>query len=324
MKAQTMKAVVYRRYGAPEVLHLEEVAKPEPKANEVRIRIHATSVTSGDWRVRKAQPFLVRMINGLFKPKNKILGNEFSGVVEATGSQVSKFKTGDPVFGLGLFGAYAEYICKAETDILALKPQQLSHEEAATLTNGAFTALYFLRKANPQPGQKILIYGASGSNGTYAIQLAKVMGMEVTAVCSTRNIEMVKSLGADHVIDYTRKDFSLQRERYDIIFDTVGKTTFHRSYRVLKPGGYFLSAAISFPLIFQAILTSMGRGRKVIIGNTKQTPEDLEYIRALAEAGKLRPAIDRTYGIEEIVEAHRYVEKGHKRGNVPVRMALSF
>ncbi|MGE3910190.1 MAG: NAD(P)-dependent alcohol dehydrogenase, partial [Chloroflexota bacterium] len=256
-----MRAVVYTQYGPPEVLHLREVARPTPKDNEVLIRVHASTVTSGDWRLRKAEPVLIRGFAGLLRPKHQTLGNEVAGDVEAVGSLVTRFKPGDAIFGTGMFGAYAEYHALPEDGMLMLKPPNLSYEQAAALPNGAFTALHFLRLGGVKAGQRVLVYGASGSVGTYAVQLAKHFGAEVAAVCGTRNVDLVRSLGADRVIDYTREDFTRDGVRYDIIFDTVGKTSFSRCRRSLTPQGrYVLSAFGPFEMA-QMLWTSLRGGQ---------------------------------------------------------------
>lgn len=298
-----MRAVVYTEYGSPDVLRVTEVKKPSPKPNEILVNIHATTVSAGDWRMRKADPFLARLYNGLFKPKRvNILGFELSGEVEEVGEEVRSYKKGDQVFaytGIG-FGAYAEYICLREDGGVAIKPPGLSHEEAAAVPVGGMTALNFLRKGKIGAGKKVLVYGASGSVGTYAVQLAKAYGADVTAVCSTANLEMVKSIGADRVIDYTKEDFGARGERYDLIFDAVGRKRMKLSpsacRQALRPNGAFVHVDMS----------------------QKPRKEDLLELKALLEAGRIRPVIDRRYRFDQIPDAHRYVEQQHKKGNVVV------
>ena len=320
-----MKAVVYTKYGPPDVLHLEEVEKPMPKENEVLIKIHATTVTAGDVRLRKPDPFLTRFVFGLFKPKVSILGVDIAGVVVAIGKEVNLFKIGDKVFGstfdFGL-GAYAEYKCMPEDSVLTLMPTSSSFEEAAAIYFGGHTALHFLRMGNISKGQKVLIYGASGALGTYAVQLAKYFGAAVTGICSTRNLDMVKNLGADNVIDYTKEDFAQNSETYDIIFDTVGKSPFFKCIRSLtKNGRYVRSVHLSLSPILKGLWVSITSNKKVIGGVAHEKVEDLIFLKELMETGKLKLVIDRSYTLEQIPKAHEYVEKGHKRGNVVITVA---
>lgn len=321
-----MKAIVYERYGPPDVLALREVEKPTPKDNEILIRVHATSATSGDARLRafKVPPLFWlpgRLVFGLTKPKNPILGFPFAGEVEAAGSRVKRFKAGDPVFGARLFGIYAEYVCVPEDGVVAAKPRNMSFEEAASVPFGALTALFFLRKAGIAGGQKVLVVGASGAVGTAAVQLATHFGAEVTGVCSTANLELVKSLGADKLIDYTKEDFTRNGETYDIILDTVGTTTFSRCKDSLAANGiHVFIGTTGLTQILQSLWTSMLGGKQVICGVTSETLEDLIFLKELIEAGTFRAVIDRRYPLEQMADAHRYVDTGRKRGNVVITL----
>lgn len=316
-----MKAIEFTEFGSPEVLRLTEVEKPTPKDDEVLIRVYATTATTADGMMRRGESLISRIILGLRKPREKfkIPGLELSGEIEETGKDVKLFRKGDQVYGFTGFdpGAYAEYKCMSENGSITIKPSNMNYGEAAAVVDGASTALFFLRdKANIQSGEKVLINGASGSVGTFAVQLAKYFGAEVTGVCSTANIELVKSVGADKVIDYTKEDFTKGNEKYDIIFDTVGKSSFSQCKSSLTKNGRYLVTTIRLITLIQTILTRFIGSRKVIFGMSIDKSEALIFIKELIETGKLKPIIDRCYMLEQIAEAHNYVENGHKMGNV--------
>lgn len=316
-----MKAIVYRKYGGPEVLKLEEVEKPVPKENEVLVKIHATSVTAGDWRMRKAEPFIIRAVAGLIKPKKPILGYELSGEVVEVGSRVTRFKVGDKIFGSTGFdpGTYAEFKAVPEDANIEIMPENLSFQEAAAGPIGSLTALYFLRQTTISEGTKILIHGASGSVGTAAVQMAHHMGALVTGVCSTKNVELVKSLGAGKVIDYKEEDFKELNEKFDVIFSTVGKTSFSACKHLLKENGVYLSCAADPSDYFQGMNFFKGK-RKLFLGISKPSLSDLNQIQDMMAQGQLKPTIDCEYALSEIQKAHAYVEKGHKSGNVVINV----
>jgi NADPH:quinone reductase-like Zn-dependent oxidoreductase len=319
-----MKAAFFTKYGSPDVVSIKEVEKPIPNDNEILVKVYATTVNSGDARLRRADPFIVRLFFGLFKPSTNILGVDVAGVVEEIGKDVTLYKVGDQIngstYGNG-FGAHAEYICLKEDGVLAQKPENLSFDESVSIFFGGHTALHFLRKANIKRGQKVLIYGASGSVGTYGVQLAKYFGAEVTGVCSGANVELVKSLGADKVIDYTTTNFTKNEEIYDIIFDTVGKSPFLGSIHSLSKKGIFLRAVhMSIVPIIQGIWFGLTTNKKIIAGVASENKEDLIFLNELANIGKLIPVIDRIYPLKKISEAHEFVDKGHKKGNVVIKL----
>jgi NADPH:quinone reductase-like Zn-dependent oxidoreductase len=320
-----MKAVVYKSYGSPDVLQIEEIEKPSPNENQALIKVHSTSVNAGDYRVRGGKPFLLRLVvGGLLKPKDMRLGSDIAGRVEAVGENVKQFRPGDEVFGCRS-GAFAEYVCARE-GLLALKPANISFEEAAAVPVAALTALQGLRDAGGiRPGQKVLIQGASGGVGTFAVQLAKSFGAEVTAVCSTKNLDMVLSIGTDHAIDYTQEDFTRNRQRYDLILAVNGYHSLSAYKRALNPQGIYVCAGGTLPQFFEAMLLgslmSRNGGKKLgSMGIAKVNQEDLVYLGELLKAGKIVPVIDRSYPLDEIVEAFRYVEEKHAQGKVVITM----
>jgi NADPH:quinone reductase-like Zn-dependent oxidoreductase len=317
-----MRAVVHDNYGPPDVLRLEQVERPVPNDDEVLVKVHATTVTRTDCGVRAAEPFISRAWTGLRRPKRRVAGTEFAGVVEAVGAAVTELEVGDEVFG-ARSGANAEYVCVREQGALAHKPAGMSFEQAAAVTDGVIIALTCLRKAGSLEGRRILIYGASGSIGTAAVQLAKHFGAHVTAVCNTKNVELVRSLGADVVIDYLQEDFTKNGATYDVVFDAVGKHSFRRSRRSLKPGGIFIETDLGFmwhvpPL---ALATRWIGKKRVTIPLPNYTKENVVFLKELLEAGAYRPVIDRTYPLEDVVEATKYVETGQKTGNVVLKVA---
>lgn len=318
-----MKAVICPKYGPPKVLKLVEVEKPNPKENEVLIRIYAATVTAGDCEIRRFEMptwlwLLARIGFGIRGPRKKILGQELAGEIEETGKDVKRFRKGDQVFARTGFdlGAYAEYICLSEKGVLAKKPTNITYEEAAAVPLGGIEALHFLEKGNIQSGEKVLINGASGSIGTLAVQFAKYLGAEVTGVCSTRNLAMVRSIGADHVIDYTQKDFTKSDETYDVIFDVVGKSPYSSSLKSLNENGRYLLANPGLEQMVRGRWTSLRSSKKVITGTAPGKPEDLIFLKELIEGGNIKVMIDMHYPLEKTSEAHEYVERGHKQGNV--------
>lgn len=322
-----MKAIVHTKYGPPDELQLKEVQKPVPGDNEVLMKIHASTVTTTDCNARnftfvpKSFMFFARLVFGFKKPKINILGIDLAGEIEAVGKDVKLFKVGDQVFGSPgtKFGGHAENVCVSEDGALAIKPANMSWEDAAAISLAGNTALFFIRDlAKIQAGQKILIHGASGAIGTYAVQLAKYYGAEVTGVCSTTNADMVKSLGADKVIDYTKEDFTKTNERYDFVFDVVGKTTFSQCKGILKEKGIYLENNLELKDIIRMMWTSFIGGKKIKGGVSSETAKNLNFFIELIESGKLKPVIDRSFPLEKTAEAFLYVEQGHKKGNVVI------
>ncbi|MFC2015193.1 NAD(P)-dependent alcohol dehydrogenase [Chloroflexota bacterium] len=314
-----MKAIVYEKYGSPDVLELKEVEKPEPKDNEVLIKVYATTVTPMDWHFRQpGKNIIARMMAGPIKPNNPILGVELAGEIEATGNGVKQFKKGDQVFAGGRPGAHAEYVCLPENKV-AIKPNNMTFEEAAGAPFCGTTALFFLRGLGGiQNGQKVLINGASGGVGTMAVQLAKFFGADVTGVCSTSNMKMVESLGADRVVDYTNEDFTQSGQTYDIIFDAVGKRSFSQCMNSLKKEGIYLSTLASVPLLLQMMWTSIIGNKKAKFSLPPCTTKELDCLKSIIEAGKMKTVIDRTYPLSDTSEAHRYSEAGHAKGKLVI------
>lgn len=317
-----MKAITYARYGPPEVLTLSEVEKPVPADNEILVNIKATAVNSADVRLRKADPFAVRFFFGLTRPKIQILGIALAGEVEAVGKDVKRFKPGDQVFGLASMkmGTYAEYISLSEDAALAVKPPNVTFEEAAAIPFGGHTALHFFKQVVFKPGLKVLICGASGAVGTAAVQLAKHFGAEVTGICSTSNAEMVRAIGADHVINYTREDFSRSGITYDVVFDTVGKTAVPAFVKVLDKKGTLILGAAMLSQMLQGFWQSMTSSVKLLVGEAKVNAGDMNFLKELMERGEMKAIIDKRYPLAQMVEAHRYVDTGRKKGNVVITM----
>jgi NADPH:quinone reductase-like Zn-dependent oxidoreductase len=318
-----MQAMIYTQYGPPDVLHAAQLEKPAPKPKEILIKVHTSAVNSADWRLRKPDPYAVRLFFGLTKPRKQILGGILAGEVEQIGSAVTRYKVGDRVFGstgMGM-GAYAEYRCLPENGILAKIPTKTSFEEAAAIPFGGMTALFFLRKAAVKKGEKVLVYGASGAVGSAAVQIALALGAEVTGVCSTTNVEMVKRLGAVKVIDYTQQDFSQSGEVYDCVMDTVSKMPLESVPKVLKEKGRLILSDAGVKETLWGIKTNITGKWKVLFGMAQEEAEQVAFLGELVETGKMKAVIDRIYTLDQLVEAHRYVEGGHKKGNVVIRVA---
>jgi NADPH:quinone reductase-like Zn-dependent oxidoreductase len=324
-----MRAIVFTEYGPPEVLQLKELPKPKPKEDEVLIRIYATTVTTAGIAALRGKPLISRLFTGITKPNHPILGVELAGEIEAVGAGVPRLRAGDQVFASTSYGTLCEYICLPENAPVVLKPPSMTHEQAAAVVDGAHTALYFLRDmGNIQSGSRVLVNGASGSIGTFAVQLARYFGAQVSGVCSTRNLELVKSLGADAVFDYTAEDFTKSGETYDIIFDTVNKSSFSRCKTALTPDGIYLTTYPTAAIMLQMAWNSLARGKKAAVGFAGVRPdsektENLHFLRELIEGGSLRSVIDRTYPLEQASEAYHYVAKGHKVGNVVITIQQS-
>lgn len=321
-----MKAAIYTQYGSPEVLQLKEVTKPTPKDNEVLVKIHATTVNRTDTAFRKPDHFINRLVNGIFKPKKQILGTEFSGEIEAIGNQVKTFKIGDQVFGLNtfVFGTHAEYVCVPEHKSITLKPNNMNYEQAAAVCDGLMYANNYVKRIDFKTSPNILINGASGSIGCAALQLAKYYGAEhITAVCNTKNLDLMKTLGADEVIDYTKEDFTKSEKLYDVVLDSVGKSSFFKCKKILWPGGVYYSSELGdySQNIFLALLTPIFSNRKVKFPIPTDSKKDIEFFKEIIEAGKYKAIIDKTYPLSQIVEATKYVETGEKTGNVVITIS---
>jgi NADPH:quinone reductase-like Zn-dependent oxidoreductase len=322
-----MKAAVHTRYGRPDVVRISEVEKPTPKDNEVLVKVHATTVNRTDCACRAAKPFFMRFFTGLTRPRATVLGSEFAGIVEAVGSGVTSFKVGDRVFGYneGPFGAHAEYLSISEDGSLATMPANMTYEAAAPSTEDSHYALAHIRAAKIRSGQDVLVYGATGAIGSAAVQLLKSLSANVTAVCDTDNVELVRGLGADRVIDYTAEDFTKDEQAYDVVLDSVGKSSFSKCKRLLKPSGIYISSELG-PLAqnpFLALIAPLHGGKKVLFPIPKHDQEMIGYFGELLESGEFRPVIDRTYPLDRIVEAYRYVETGQKTGNVVISLESS-
>lgn len=319
-----MRAAVHTRYGPPEVVRVTEVRKPTPRVNELLVRVHATTVNRTDCAYRAARPSFMRLFTGLRGPRATVLGNEFAGVVDAVGSDVTRFEVGDAVFGYneGPFGAHAEYLAIAENGSLAAMPANLTFAEAAPSTEGSHYALAQIRGAKIRTGQDVLVYGASGAIGSAAVQLLTGLGATVTAVCGTATVDLVRGLGAERVVDYTAEDFTQDERRYDVVLDTVGKSSFGRCRRLLKPGGIYISTELGpraeNPLL--ALIAPLHRGKRVMFPIPKHDREMIEHLKDLIESGRFKPVVDRTYPLERIVEAYRHVESGQKIGSVVITL----
>jgi NADPH:quinone reductase-like Zn-dependent oxidoreductase len=321
-----MKAIVQTRYGSPDVLSLQNIDTPKPAKGDVLVKVNTVSVTPADSAFRQGKPFVIKMLYGLRKPRFVVGGVEFSGEIAAVGAGVERFKVGDQVFGISAdrFGGYAEYLTMSVGKAITHRPDWLSDEDATGIADGAATAQTFLREvANVQPGQRVLINGASGAVGAYAVQIAKYMGAEVTGVSSGKNLEWVKDLGADHVIDYQQQDFSQGDTHYDVIFDAVGKSSFNTAKQVLTATGIYMSTVISAQILWQTLITSKSQGKRAgfTTAGLKQSRDTLEYLASLAKKGAIRATVEREFSLEQLPDAHRYVDTGHKRGNAIVRVA---